>query len=533
KLPVDETSRIQTLVDNWAEIFPLSAKRFWRREKFGGTIRRDKYPMKYASTLLKRAKKEQKQLLVCYGDCGRAHLGRDKPFKATYNGYRSTSSTSSFPNKLKQTVQSRGGIFIEVDEYHTSKLCPCCHNELSTVDEKRRMRKCGKCGFEGNRDYSAAYNIAILGLKKHFCQPFPSAFIRTGKSTVAKILAKNGVNIIDCDSIVRELQKPGQPIWMSIKQKFGEEYFDPKTHEIDREKLGQLVFANPYKLNELNRVSHPHVFRKVASLIFKEWSVSPTASKMVCVDIPLLYESKIHIPRTDLCHSCFAIDQFEAQLMSHRLAQQEEARREKERIYATKRLEELDIEEAKEKEEGSEGTIAQKKRDAERKALKKTLAKPSRTEIELLTCKARASRMEELSVISHTPEPHVYDILRHAPMVTVSCSKEQQLSRLMKRNHLSEEDALKRIHSQMDIETKARLSDFVIDNSGSMEMTERVVNEFVKSDEIFEEIESIAAKKRGERTVIGDVVRNSSLPMIIGGIGVLIGVVLSVKKFLV
>eukprot|EP00764_Aduncisulcus_paluster_P007794 gnl/Carplike_NY0171/2541_a3413_776.p1 GENE.gnl/Carplike_NY0171/2541_a3413_776~~gnl/Carplike_NY0171/2541_a3413_776.p1 ORF type:complete len:153 (+),score=2.23 gnl/Carplike_NY0171/2541_a3413_776:107-565(+) len=134
--------------------------------------------MKYASTLLKRAKKEQKQLLVCYGDCGRAHLGRDKPFKATYNGYRSTSSTSSFPNKLKQTVQSRGGIFIEVDEYHTSKLCPCCHNELSTVDEKRRMRKCGKCGFEGNRDYSAAYNIAILGLKKHFCQPFPSAFIR-------------------------------------------------------------------------------------------------------------------------------------------------------------------------------------------------------------------------------------------------------------------------------------------------------------------------------------------------------------------
>ncbi|EOL46058.1 dephospho-CoA kinase [Enterococcus phoeniculicola] len=50
-----------------------------------------------------------------------------------------------------------------------------------------------------------------------------------------------------------------------------------------------------------------------------------------------------------------------------------------------------------------------------------------------------------------------------------------QLQRLMKRDHLNEEDALKRIHSQLDIEEKKKRADIVFDNQGSQEKTREQV----------------------------------------------------------
>lgn len=47
-----------------------------------------------------------------------------------------------------------------------------------------------------------------------------------------------------------------------------------------------------------------------------------------------------------------------------------------------------------------------------------------------------------------------------------------QLSRLIARNELSEEDAKKRIESQMPLEKKCEQSHFVVDNNGSIEDTE-------------------------------------------------------------
>jgi dephospho-CoA kinase len=52
-----------------------------------------------------------------------------------------------------------------------------------------------------------------------------------------------------------------------------------------------------------------------------------------------------------------------------------------------------------------------------------------------------------------------------------------QLQRLMKRNALSEEEARERIAAQLSIEEKKRVADFVIDNSDSLEMTERQVDQ--------------------------------------------------------
>lgn len=66
-------------------------------------------------------------------------------------------------------------------------------------------------------------------------------------------------------------------------------------------------------------------------------------------------------------------------------------------------------------------------------------------------------------------------------IMVVYVPKETQLVRLMTRNDLSRDEAGRRIALQMDIEEKRRRADWVIDNSGSLEETERQVEQFWKS----------------------------------------------------
>lgn len=66
-------------------------------------------------------------------------------------------------------------------------------------------------------------------------------------------------------------------------------------------------------------------------------------------------------------------------------------------------------------------------------------------------------------------------------IVVVYAPRSVQLERLMKRDGLSEEEAVARLNAQMPIEQKRKLADVVIDNSGSLEETERQVEQFVRS----------------------------------------------------
>jgi dephospho-CoA kinase len=60
---------------------------------------------------------------------------------------------------------------------------------------------------------------------------------------------------------------------------------------------------------------------------------------------------------------------------------------------------------------------------------------------------------------------------RYDRVVVVHCLPELQLDRLMARDGLSREDALRRIRSQMPIEEKRPFADFLVDTSGSIEET--------------------------------------------------------------
>lgn len=72
----------------------------------------------------------------------------------------------------------------------------------------------------------------------------------------------------------------------------------------------------------------------------------------------------------------------------------------------------------------------------------------------------------DAALIIETGEHKRFDCL-----VVVHCSDEQQLERLMDRDHLERDEALQRIHAQMPVDEKVALADYEIDTSGSEEET--------------------------------------------------------------
>jgi dephospho-CoA kinase len=80
--------------------------------------------------------------------------------------------------------------------------------------------------------------------------------ILTGKSTVSEILAKLGAVIIDADKIGHEAYRPQTKVWREVVDAFGTGILK-QNGEIDRKKLGDIVFNDPKALSRLNEITHP------------------------------------------------------------------------------------------------------------------------------------------------------------------------------------------------------------------------------------------------------------------------------------
>ncbi|MBU5592774.1 dephospho-CoA kinase [Clostridium sp. MSJ-4] len=65
-------------------------------------------------------------------------------------------------------------------------------------------------------------------------------------------------------------------------------------------------------------------------------------------------------------------------------------------------------------------------------------------------------------------------------IILVWASKSEQIKRLMNRNSFDHEEAINRIKSQISLEDKKAYSDFIIDNSNSLEETKDIVKELIK-----------------------------------------------------
>ena len=110
--------------------------------------------------------------------------------------------------------------------------------------------------------------------------------IGSGKSTVAAEFAKLGCKVIDADKIAHELLVR-RTIKEQITTYFGRDVLDSKGN-IDRKRLGEIVFADDDKLSLLNGLTHPHVMERVEELI--EQYNRQNQVKAIVLDMPLLVE---------------------------------------------------------------------------------------------------------------------------------------------------------------------------------------------------------------------------------------------------
>ncbi|WP_377323144.1 dephospho-CoA kinase [Pimelobacter simplex] len=109
--------------------------------------------------------------------------------------------------------------------------------------------------------------------------------IASGKSTVSSILSELGAVVIDADLIAREVVAKGTPGLAAVVEAFGSEMLTPDG-ELDRPKMGALVFADEAQRRVLESIVHPLVFERYAEL-----EAAAPADGIVVHDIPLLVES--------------------------------------------------------------------------------------------------------------------------------------------------------------------------------------------------------------------------------------------------
>ena len=111
--------------------------------------------------------------------------------------------------------------------------------------------------------------------------------IATGKSSVAAIFREHGIPVIDADQVARKVVEPGKPAWQKIRKEFGPEVF-LNTNELDRAKLGDLIFNNVEKRKKLNTITHPHIYKEIYWQTFKYFL---QGHPFIAMDLPLLFET--------------------------------------------------------------------------------------------------------------------------------------------------------------------------------------------------------------------------------------------------
>lgn len=114
--------------------------------------------------------------------------------------------------------------------------------------------------------------------------------VATGKSTVAKMFKQCGAIVIDADELAHEVVKPGKPAWREIVASFGKTVLN-QDRSLNRQTLGSIVFRNPKKRRQLERIIHPRVARAQARLTNQAARTDPKA--VVIYDVPLLFEADI------------------------------------------------------------------------------------------------------------------------------------------------------------------------------------------------------------------------------------------------
>ena len=108
--------------------------------------------------------------------------------------------------------------------------------------------------------------------------------IGSGKSTVAGIFRRLGIQIIDADQVARELTRPGSREFDRIVEYFGDGIVNPAGN-MDRARLGRIVFSDSQKRSVLESILHPPVRERMHR------QIKPSVYGYCILEIPLLIET--------------------------------------------------------------------------------------------------------------------------------------------------------------------------------------------------------------------------------------------------
>jgi dephospho-CoA kinase len=113
--------------------------------------------------------------------------------------------------------------------------------------------------------------------------------IASGKSTVAAIIEKNGIPVVNADHVAHQALDPGSTVYPKILQVFGAGVVHGDG-QIDRNKLGALVFKDSKLREELEQLVHPFVKKRVSEIRKK---LASDGHEMAVYDVPLLFEKNM------------------------------------------------------------------------------------------------------------------------------------------------------------------------------------------------------------------------------------------------
>ncbi|MCF8525794.1 MAG: dephospho-CoA kinase [Rhodoluna sp.] len=143
--------------------------------------------------------------------------------------------------------------------------------------------------------------------------------IASGKSYVASLLGELGASTVDADQVAREVVVPGSTGLVQVVGAFG---FEILSHsgELDRAKLGEIVFADPEKRIELENILHPLIKARTLQLI------SEQPSEIVVYAVPLLVEANVDYPFDTIITVEAGVENQVSRLMTSRRMSESEAK---------------------------------------------------------------------------------------------------------------------------------------------------------------------------------------------------------------
>lgn len=110
--------------------------------------------------------------------------------------------------------------------------------------------------------------------------------IATGKSVVRRMLEHLGAYTIDADILAHRAIAKGAPGYVPIVEAFGKFILDP-SGEIDRAKLGRIVFSDAEALRHLEIITHPLVERAVDIMVQR------ASQRVIVIEAIKLLEGKL------------------------------------------------------------------------------------------------------------------------------------------------------------------------------------------------------------------------------------------------